>query len=103
MLRIVRCRPRTGPQLVILPLSVLRPTNERRGPVRLSTRAWTLLAVVAALIGLGFGGALGRWIAFALILAVGPTLIEPLTRLPWVADNRERLTRWLPLALLVVL
>jgi hypothetical protein len=82
---------------------VLRPTNEERGPVRLSARAWTALAVVAALVAVGFGGALGRWVAFALILAVAPTLIEPLNRLPWVADNRERLARWLPLALLVAL
>jgi hypothetical protein len=80
---------------------VLRPTNEERGPARISSRAWTLLAVVAALLALGFGGALGRWIAFALILAISPTLIEPLTRLSWFADNRERITRWLPLALLV--
>jgi hypothetical protein len=60
---------------------VLRPTNEERGPARLSARAWTLLAVVAALVLLGFGGALGRWVAFALILAVA-TLLEPLNRLP---------------------
>jgi uncharacterized integral membrane protein len=82
---------------------VLRPTNEERGPVRLSARAWTLLAVVAAVLALAFGGGLGRWVAFALILAIAPTLIEPLSRLPWVADNRERVARWLPLALLVTL
>ncbi len=82
---------------------MLRPTNEERGSARLSPRAWTILAVVAALAALGFGGALGRWVAFALLLAVGPALLEPLTRVPWIADNRERLARWLPLAVLVAL
>jgi hypothetical protein len=82
---------------------VLRPTTEERGPARLSPRAKTVLAIVAALLALGFGGGLGRWVAFALVLAVAPTLLEPLMRLPWIADNRERLARWLPLALLVAL
>lgn len=82
---------------------MLRPINEGRGPARLSTRAWALLAVVGALLSLGFGGALGRWIAFALILAVAPKLVEPLLRLPWIAHNRERLARWVPLSLLVLL
>lgn len=80
---------------------MLRPTNEERGPARVSARVWTLLAIIGALLAIGFGGALGRWIAFALILSVAPALIEPFSRLPWIADNRERLARWMPLALLV--
>lgn len=51
-------------------------------------------------IGVGFGGQLGRWVAFALLLTLAPRLLAPLQRLPLIANNRERIDRWLPLLVL---
>ena len=80
---------------------MLRLTDNDRGPTRLPERSWTLLAVIAALVALLLGGRLGRWIACALILAIAPKLLEPVARLPWIAERRATIARWLPLALVV--
>lgn len=82
---------------------MLRLTEKDRGPTRLPERAWTLLAVIAAVVSLGFGGPLGRWVAVGLLLAVAPQLFAPLLRLPVIAARREAIARWLPLALVVTL
>lgn len=82
---------------------MLRLTDKDRGPLRIPDRAWTLLGIVAAVLSLIFGGALGRWIAFGLILALAPRLLAPITRLPAFVDRRPTLARWLPLALVIVL
>lgn len=75
---------------------MLRPTREPRGPLRVPAGAWTLLGVVGALLALLFGGRVGRWLAVGLAVAVAPRLVEPIARLPFVADRRERLARALP-------
>ncbi|PRP93284.1 hypothetical protein ENSA5_43790 [Enhygromyxa salina] len=80
---------------------VLRPTDEDRGPTRIPARAWTWLALGVAVLVLVFGGQLGRWIGFALVLALGPSLAAPLVRLPMIADRREQIGRWLPLLLVL--
>ena len=86
---------------MIFPLPVLRPVKEERGPRRVPERTWTWLAVVMAALGFAFGGELGRWIGFALLLTVGPGMLEPLRRLPLWQRERERVLRWLPLALVL--
>ncbi|MFO7567980.1 MAG: hypothetical protein R6X02_35390, partial [Enhygromyxa sp.] len=80
---------------------MLRLTDKDRGPARVPERAWTLLALVAALASLILGGPLGRWIAFGLVLALAPRMLGPIFRLPAIADRRERIGRWLPLLVVV--
>lgn len=82
---------------------MLRPTNEERGPLRVPAQTWTWGAVVAAVLMVAIGGQLGRWIGFALVLAVAPRLAQPLLRLPLIADNRERIARWVPVLVVVAL
>lgn len=64
-------------------------------------RAWTLLAIIAAVVSLTLGGSLGRWVGVGLLLAVAPKLFAPLLRLPAIAERRDRIARWLPLALVL--
>ncbi len=59
--------------------------------------AWTGLALLAASLLLLLGDHLARWIAVGLLLAVAPRLAEPLLRLPWIADHRERIARSVPI------
>jgi hypothetical protein len=80
---------------------VLRLIDKDRGPTRLPERAWVLLAIVAAVASLVLGGPLGRWVGFALLLAIAPRLLAPLLRVPAIADRSERIGRFLPLALVV--
>lgn len=75
---------------------MLRPTREPRGPFRVPAGAWTLAGVLAALLALGFGGRVGRWVAVGLVLAIAPRIVEPIARLPFVADRRDKLARALP-------
>ncbi|PRQ06112.1 hypothetical protein [Enhygromyxa salina] len=84
---------------------MLRPTDSERGggPLRLSAQAHTWLGVVAAVLLIALGGQLGRWVGFALVLAVAPRLAEPLLRLPLIADNRARIGRWLPIFVVTAL
>ena len=85
---------------------MLRPTQsgeDDRGPLRLPTRTWTLLALTGAVLGLALGGQLGRWIGCALLLAAAPWLLAPLRRLRWLADNRERIVGALPIVIFAVL
>jgi hypothetical protein len=65
--------------------------------------AWTWAGVIGVVLALAFGGRLGRWIGFGLLLAVAPRLFDPLLRLPWIADRRVGLARALPWVCLVVL
>ncbi|KIG13447.1 hypothetical protein DB30_08074 [Enhygromyxa salina] len=82
---------------------MLRPTTNERGPLRVPSQTWTWVGVIAALVLVALGGQLGRWVGFALVLAVGPTLARPLLRLPLIADNRERIARWVPVLVVVAL
>lgn len=68
---------------------------------RISERGWIILAVVTAAASLAFGGPLGRWIGCALALAVAPQLLAPVLRAPAIAQHRDRIVRWIPLALVV--
>jgi hypothetical protein len=80
---------------------VLRLTEKDRGPTRVPERAWTLLAIIAALVSLTLGGPLGRWVSVGLLLAVAPKLLAPLLRLPTIAAWHERIARFIPLALVI--
>jgi hypothetical protein len=82
---------------------VLRLTEKDRGPLRVPERAWTLLAIVAAVVSLTLGGPLGRWVGVGLLLALAPTLLAPLARMPAIADRRERIGRFIPIALVIAL
>ncbi len=66
--------------------------------MRIPASVWTGAAVLAAVLALVFAGRVGRWIGVGLILAVAPRLIEPLARLPWIADRRALFARALPWA-----
>ncbi|HLT38858.1 MAG TPA: hypothetical protein VK034_21370 [Enhygromyxa sp.] len=79
---------------------MLRLTEKDRGPTRVPERAWMLLAIVAAVVSLMIGG-LGRWIGFALVLAIAPRLLGPILRVPAIADRREQIARWLPILLVI--
>lgn len=65
--------------------------------MRLPPRAWTWLAIVGAVLGVGLGGPLGRWIGCGLLLTVAPQLAAPLVRAPWIAANRERIAGAIPI------
>ena len=52
--------------------------------------------MVAAVLALGLGGRVGRWIGVGLVLALAPRLLDPLLRLPFIADRKARFARWLP-------
>jgi hypothetical protein len=82
---------------------MLRPLQPTRAPLRVPASVWTWAGVIGAVLALVFGGRLGRWIGFGLILAVAPRLFDPLLRLPFLADRRAALARALPWVCVVVL
>lgn len=69
--------------------------------MRIPERAWTLLAILAAILSLTLGGPLGRWVGVGLALAVAPTLLRPILQMPPIADRRDRIARWIPVLLVV--
>ncbi|NVB38358.1 hypothetical protein G6O69_11000 [Pseudenhygromyxa sp. WMMC2535] len=85
---------------------MLRPTESPShfGAARALERGWPWLAILAAALALLTKDALGRWIAMALVLTAGPSLLAPilrqLARWPWLAERETKLGHALPYATL---